>query len=191
MTSAGLAVLEDVAEGEARPLSGPDFDVARVFDEHGSLLLGLAVNALGDRHAAEDCVQETLVRAWRARDTYRPEQGSERTWVVAIARRVIIDSLRARARRPLDVRAEPPEPRPEPGVDTQVADRVTLLAGLARLSPEHREVVVEVQVRGLSYEELSRRTGVAVGTLRSRMYYALRALRALLTEEADHDDPRG
>ncbi|WP_298747871.1 sigma-70 family RNA polymerase sigma factor [uncultured Serinicoccus sp.] len=188
MTTAGLAVLDRAAPREARPLSRRDFDVARAFDEHGSLLLGLAVNALGDRHAAEDCVQETLVRAWRARDTFRAERGSERTWLVAIARRVIIDSARARSRRPVEVRAVPPEPAPQPGVDAQVADRVTLLAGLARLSPEHRQVVVEVQVRGLSYDELSHLTGVGVGTLRSRMYYALRALRGILTEEADHDD---
>lgn len=188
MTTVGHAVLDDAAPGKARPLSGRDFDVARAFTEHGPLLLGIAINALGDRHTAEDCVQEALVRAWRARRSFDPARGSERTWLVTIARRVIIDAARARARRPVDVRSSLPEPPPEPGVDVRVADRLMLVAGLAQLSPEHRQVVVEVQVRGLSYDELSEITGVAVGTLRSRMYYALRALRATVSEEADHDD---
>ncbi|WP_010146135.1 sigma-70 family RNA polymerase sigma factor [Serinicoccus profundi] len=188
MTTVGHAVLDLTAPRKARLLSGRDFDVARAFTEHGSLLLGIAANALGDRHAAEDCVQETLVRAWRARESFNPSRGSERTWLVAITRHVIIDTVRARARRPVDVRAALPEPPPEPGVDERVADRLTLVAGLAQLSPEHRQVVVEVQVRGLSYDELAQRTGVGVGTLRRRMYYALRALRATVSEEADHDD---
>lgn len=89
MTTVGHAVLDLTAPRKARLLSGRDFDVARAFTEHGSLLLGIAANALGDRHAAEDCVQETLVRAWRARESFNPSRGSERTWLVAITRHVI------------------------------------------------------------------------------------------------------
>lgn len=169
---------------EARTLTDEsEFDVRRAFHEHGNVLMGFAINALKDRHTAEDCVQETLVRAWRARDRYRSSRGSERTWLMSIARNVIIDNHRAQARRPVQPYAELPEPTAAPGVDGSVTDRVTLMAGLAQLSPEHRHVVVAVHVQGMGYDELAQETGVPAGTLRSRMYYALRALRGIVGEE--------
>ncbi|MFK5585006.1 MULTISPECIES: sigma-70 family RNA polymerase sigma factor [unclassified Serinicoccus] len=181
----GLALL---GPREARTLTEHgEFDVRRAFHEHGQVILGFAVNALEDRHAAEDCLQETLVRAWRARDRYSAERGSERTWLMSIARNVVIDTHRARVRRPAQPHAELPEPPSTavPGVDAGVVDRVTLMSGLAQLSREHREVVVAVHLHGLRYEELTRVTGVPVGTLRSRMYYALRALRGIVGEEVE------
>ncbi len=68
-----------------------DFDVAAAYDEHASAMLGFAVNALRDRTLAEDCVQETFLRAWRARARFEPRRGSLRTWLFAIERNVIVD----------------------------------------------------------------------------------------------------
>lgn len=167
--------------------TGPDFDVRRAYAEHGGVLLGFVVNAVGDRGLAEDCVQETFVRAWRARDSFRPQLGSERTWLFAIGRNVVIDALRARARRPQVVPADGlPEPvEPAPG-RRQVEDRMTLLAALARLGPEQRQVVAAVHLDGATYAEVSAATGVPVATLRTRMFYGLKTLRKIMREE-DHD----
>lgn len=162
------------------------FDLRRAYAEHGRVLFGFALNGVGDRGLAEDCVQETFLRAWRARDRYRAERASERTWLFSIARNVVIDALRARSRRPTPVdteRAGTPEELAGRRTEQQVEDRVVLVAGLARLSPEHREVIVAVQVEGMGYEQLSERTGVPVPTLRTRMYYGLRSLRAIMGEE--------
>lgn len=167
----------------------PDgFDVRRAYAEHGRVLFGFALNGVGDHGLAEECVQETFARAWRARDRYRPEQASERTWLFAIARNVVVDALRARARRPRLVTQDDrhgPDPS-TPGND-QVEDRIVLLAGLTRLSPEHREVIVAVQIEGMTYDQLAQRTGVPVGTLRTRMYYGLRALREILEGADGHE----
>lgn len=76
------------------------FDVREAFDEHGRGLYAFAYNSTRDGGMAEECVQETFVRAWRARASYRPDRGSERTWLFAIARNVVIDQPRARQRRP-------------------------------------------------------------------------------------------
>ncbi|WAC66191.1 sigma-70 family RNA polymerase sigma factor [Agrococcus sp. SL85] len=84
------------------------FDAARAFDLHAAALLGFAVNALRDRALAEDCLQETFLRAWRARDRFDPARASERTWLFAIARNVVADALRGRGR---SVRADEGEPR--------------------------------------------------------------------------------
>lgn len=75
------------------------FDVRSAYREHGGILYGFVLNALGDRGLAEDCVQETFLRAWRARDGFDATRGSERTWLFAIARNVVVDAARARSRR--------------------------------------------------------------------------------------------
>lgn len=164
------------------------FDVRRAYGEHGRVIFGFALNAVGDRGAAEDCVQETFLRAWRARDRYLAELGTERTWLFAIARNVVIDALRARGRQPTPVSAEAVSAASLAVTEqAAVVDRLVLLEGLARLTPEHRQVIAAVQLDGMTYQQLSDRTGVPVPTLRSRMFYGLKALRENVRgEEEDH-----
>lgn len=161
------------------------FDVRRAVRAHGSELFGFALNACGDRALADDCVQETFVRAWQARRRFDPDRGSMRTWLFAIARNVVIDELRARARRPVGDAESRLEHRQDPVADhDRMVAHVTLVWALAQLSEAHRRVVVAVRLEGVAYEELSRRDGVPVATLRTRMYHALRRLREILGEEA-------
>ena len=157
------------------------FDVDEAYAEHARPLFAFAVNALGDRGAAEDVVQETFVRAWRARERYGRERGSVRTWLFAIARNVVVDAHRARARRP---RLVPADGRPEATAEPHdaVLDRLLVHEGLARLTVEHRQVLVAVQLAGATYAQLSEATGVPVATLRTRMYHGLRALRRELDD---------
>lgn len=156
------------------------FDLRSAFDEHGPSLLGFAVNALRDRALAEDCVQEAFLRAWRARGSFDAERGSARTWLFAIVRRVIIDAHRAQARVPQLV-AQDDAPEPVAPVADPL-ERIGLAEGLATLSDAQREAVIAIHVTGLSYAEYSDRTGVPVATLRTRVFYALRAMRTALDE---------
>ncbi len=182
-----MTMLGTQEEIELDEQTGVGFNVRRAYAAHGRVLLGFAVNSVGDRGLAEDCVQETLVRAWRSRETFRADLGSERTWLFAIARKIVIDALRARARRPQVVPVDgiPDEARPASGWQ-QVEDRLTLLAALARLGPDQRQVIAAVHLDGATYQEVSERTGVPVATLRTRVFYGLRALRQIMREE-DHD----
>ncbi|HEX7350675.1 RNA polymerase sigma factor [Brachybacterium sp.] len=168
------------------PESPEGFDVHRAYGEHGGALYGFAFNSTRDGDIAEDCVQETFVRAWRAREKYSADRGSQRTWLFAIARNVVVDALRARARRPSPVPDEHLEGDAEPRTEASaVVDRIVIHCALATLSAEHREVIVAVQLDGLTYQQLSERTGVPAATLRTRMFYGMKALRDELTEE-DH-----
>ncbi|MBY4129395.1 sigma-70 family RNA polymerase sigma factor [Rhodococcus fascians] len=159
-----------------------DFDLAAAYDEHASAMLGFAMNALRDRTLAEDCVQETFLRAWRARSRFEPERGSLRTWLFAIERNVIVDVHRSLTRMPISA-TEQSDRNDRQSVaisrDTSpdVDERLRIVAALALLSPDHRQVVVAVHLAGTTYAELSESTGVAVRTLRTRAFYALRALR--------------
>lgn len=168
-----------------RARQGRPLDITRAFDEHASALLGFAVNALHDRHLAEDCLQEVFLRAWRARERFDSDRASERTWLFTIARNVIADALRARARMPR-IGGDDELEQLSTG-DADPLERLRIAEGLARLSPAHREAVVSVHLHGRSYRELSDATGVPVATWRTRAFHALRALRGYLegTEESD------
>lgn len=157
------------------------FDVAEAYAAHAGSLYAFALNALGNRADAQDCVQETFIRAWRSRDRYSSSRGSLRTWLFAIARNLVIDSLRARARRPRPSDVEQLGWASHPvAEDPLIVERLALYESLATLSVEHRQVIVAVQLGGGSYQELSDLTGVPVATLRTRMYYGLKALRTAL-----------
>lgn len=163
------------------------FDVARAYRDHGPAIFGFAVNAVRDRSLAEECLQETFVRAWRHRERFDERRGSERTWLFTIARRVLVDLIRSRDRRTaLVVRAGDPVEHDGRPME-QAVDRLALVEALARLTDAHREAVVAVTIGGASYQDVSDRTGVPVATLRTRMFHALRALRTHLQEEDDDD----
>src|SRR2546421_8362372 len=85
---------------ESHPALATDDGVRAVYAAHGPELYRFAMRSLGDRGLAEEAVQETFVRAWRASERFDPELGSLRTWLFAIARNVVIDMGRARAVRP-------------------------------------------------------------------------------------------
>lgn len=163
---------------------GPrEFDVAAAYDAHAGELFGFVLHALGDRGAAEDVVQEVFTRAWRHGGEFDASRASRRTWLFAIARNLVVDTHRARARRVQLVPVDPdaPEPEVEP-VESQVEARMQVTEALARLSVEQRQVVAAVHLAGRTYAELSAETGTSVATLRTRMHYGLRAMRGVLRE---------
>ena len=152
---------------------------------HAGELFGVALRGLADRGAAEDAVQETFLRAWRAAGRYDPELGSERTWLFAILRSVIIDTRRRAAVRP----AVASDPDAASGAATAPGGMDEAILGwqaeeaLRRLSPQHRAVLVEIRLRGRSMDDLAAELGIPVGTVKSRVHYALRAFRLALEEQ--------
>jgi RNA polymerase sigma-70 factor (ECF subfamily) len=151
---------------------------------HGGELYGFAVRSLADPGLAEEAVQETFLRAWRHSDRFDPEVASLRTWLFAICRHVIVDLARRRAVRPpvADV-STAPEVQAD-GVDE--VDRALVAwqveEALRRIGDDHRRVLVEVYYRARPYAEVAGELGVPVGTVKSRVYYGLRALRLALEE---------
>ncbi|TDS82314.1 sigma-70 family RNA polymerase sigma factor [Nesterenkonia aurantiaca] len=116
------------------------FDVREAFAEHRGSLFGFALNALGDRAGAEDCVQEAFVRAWRSRERYTTARGSVRTWLFAIVRNLVTDALRARSRRPAPSDQEKIEWASELVTeDRLIVERLDLYESLATLTYEHRQ----------------------------------------------------
>jgi RNA polymerase sigma-70 factor (ECF subfamily) len=154
-----------------------------IFAEHGDALYAHALRlASGDRQRAEDLVQETLLRAWRHPEALDPDRGSVRAWLFTTARNLAIDSWRRRSVRVGEVITDtPPESATDDETDRTVEGWL-IAEALGRLSPVHREVLVECFYQGRSVAEAATRLGIPPGTVKSRTHYALRSLRLVLEE---------
>ena len=154
-----------------------------LYDQHAPVLLSYAMRLTeGDRARAEDIVQETLVRAWRHLDRLDQQDRPVRPWLFTVAQRLAIDAHRARLARPPEVGAA--ALASVPGLDEMepTLDRIVVVDAMDSLSREHRAVIVETYYRGRSVAEAARVLGVPEGTVKSRCYYALRALKLALAE---------
>ncbi|MFJ3902977.1 sigma-70 family RNA polymerase sigma factor [Streptomyces sp. NPDC090025] len=158
---------------------------AELYRAHAPALLGALLKLThGDRGRAEDVMQETFVRAWTHPEAIRSvAQGRPRLFTVA--RRIVIDQYRAQACRVQEVPGETHEEQ-APAVAADPYDAVLLAhdveGALARLRPHHRQVLVEVHLRGRSFADAAQVLGVPVGTVKSRAHHAARALRPVLAD---------
>lgn len=158
--------------------------LAQAWDDHAGELYRFARRALGDPGAAEDVVQDVFLKAWRARSTYDPARSSTRTWLWVIARNAVLDAHRHRAGLPelVDLGGDDVVHKPaRDPVDAMLASAVVTEA-LKALDPVHRDVLIQTRLLGRPYAEVAAAGGVPVGTVKSRVFYALRALRGALQE---------
>ncbi|TFV58100.1 sigma-70 family RNA polymerase sigma factor [Mycobacterium sp. PS03-16] len=159
-----------------------------LYDEHAAALWRYALRLTGDRARAEDVVQETLLRAWRHQPTVAPNPGvtghSARAWLFTVARNLIIDEQRsARARRETgtaDVEAVADRAGPDE-VDSAL-DRLLVGSALGQLSDDHRAVIGRAYYQGLTTQQIAGELQIPEGTVKSRLHYAVRALRLNLQE---------
>lgn len=154
-----------------------------LYEQHAAPLLSYALRLTGgDRGRSEDIVQETLLRAWRHPEALEPSRGPVRSWLFTVARNVAVDAHRARRSRPTEVGDEALAVVPAVDEIEQALDSWLVADALAALSPDHRAVIVETYYRGRSVAEAAAVLGVPPGTVKSRTFYALRALRLALEE---------
>lgn len=150
-------------------------------DQHASALWNYALRLTGDRDQAHDVVQETLLRAWRHPQILDPERGSPRSWLYTVARNIVVDEWRNTRRRPEVVTDRIPE-QAVSDASEQVVNRELVAAALGRLTQEHRDVLRECYLHGNTVAKAASALGIAEGTVKSRAYYGLRALRLALEE---------
>ncbi|MFE7508575.1 RNA polymerase sigma factor [Promicromonospora sp. NPDC057488] len=180
-------------------MAADDQDAAAVFvRRHQARVYGLALFVVGIPAVAEEVAQETFVRAWRHADGFDPRRGRATTWLLAIARHAAIDVLRVRRDVPVDpvvmaeVLAERVTARTVGDPDrlaNQVATGTTVDAALAQVPREQATAVVLASVFGLSGAEIAERTGVPLGTAKTRIRLGLRHLRDELASSREVDRP--
>jgi RNA polymerase sigma-70 factor, ECF subfamily len=160
-----------------------DAAIRQLYCRHASALHVYVERFCADRANADDIVQETFIRAWRHLPRLTADERPIRPWLFRVARNLLIDADRAARARPIAIQPPPDE---EGGTDfglDQVLDRELVVGALHHLSAAHQAVLVETFYNGGSLAELARDLGIPQGTARSRLHYALQALRAQLYED--------
>lgn len=151
----------------------------------GGTVFGYLLATLRERAAAEDVFQTVMTEVWRRAPRYDPERGSLATWALTIARSRAIDELRRRRPEPLDP-ADLPETAAAPGTvapQDEALDRWRMAHLLAQLPSEERHLLELRFYAELSQSEIATRTGLPLGTIKSRMVRGLERLRGLMDEE--------
>lgn len=138
----------------------------------------------GQPEAAEDLLQETMLRAWRKMAELPDNAESIRRWLFTVARNLAIDAARARQSRPVEVCGEDVTwVRSTEDTFDGLLDRAALREALLQLTPEHRTVLVALYYRDASVAEAAEGIGIPEGTVRSRSFYALRTVRELIGDD--------
>lgn len=144
------------------------------YERHATRVFRFALARLGDRHAAEDVVQETMLAVWRGAAGYRGESRVD-TWLFGIGRNKVREQARRVARWTGETgRAQVAGQGPD---DTSAAE---FWESFAKLSGEQRELLLLVFHFGFTQNEVARMLGIPVGTVKSRLHYARRKLERIL-----------
>jgi RNA polymerase sigma-70 factor (ECF subfamily) len=163
--------------------SGDERALAWAYERWAGLVHGIATRALGSSTDAEDVTQQVFVSAWTGRHRYRPADGPLPAWLVGITRHRIADAF---ARRQREARARAAavgivdaEPRTA-GFDSHAEDRVVLLDELARIGEPQRGIMELAFFHDMTHEQISQRTGLPLGTVKSHIRRTLVRLRTRL-----------
>jgi RNA polymerase sigma-70 factor, ECF subfamily len=173
-----------VAQGDERALS-------ELYDRYSRPVYATGVRLLGDSHLAEELVQDAFTSVWRAAASFDPSRASFATWLYRVTRNRAVDLNRRRQARPQSagespLRAVAGGPEPEASVDGW-----DVAQALSRIPEKHREVLTLAYFEGLSQREISQRTGVPLGTIKSRTTAALKRLHRSLVNPAAEEAQRG
>lgn len=166
------------------PGTGADAtDLTRLWDQHAAALWRYAWRLTGDAAQAEDVVQETLLRAWQHPHVLTNGQ-SPRAWLFTVARNMVIDDRRSARFRNEVISSDGSGP-PEPAAPDELSgtlNRALIGDAMAQLSDDHRAVVGRSYYLGWTTAQIAAELGIAEGTVKSRLHYALRGLRQALLE---------
>jgi RNA polymerase sigma-70 factor (ECF subfamily) len=163
-----------------RSSDGSEDALRALYRDHAAALLAFAEWFTDDRSAAEDAVQETFLRAWRHLPRLLADGRPPRPWLRQVLRRVLIDAARVAHARPVSLVDDVLIDRQVDGGYEDMLDRRLLDRALDQLSPAHRQVLVAIYYDDAPARRVAATLGIPPATVRTRLHYALRALRRLL-----------
>ena len=173
-----------------RIATGDQAAVRECMDRYGGLVWSLARRWINDLSDAEDATQEIFVELWKSAHRYDPGSGSETVFVSTIARRRLIDRLRAQRRRPAtedfdealvpDIASQESDPG-EVAADVEIAARA-----IAQLDEGQREILTMGVVQGMTHSEIADATGKPLGTVKTQLRRGLIKVRDLIESGQSH-----
>lgn len=184
MTNDELALMQRVAHRDQTALS-------ELYRQYAGLVYGVAMRVLQNPTLAEEVLQDTFVKVWREPGKWNPDGGKLVNWLATVTRYTAIDRLRKEMRQP------PLTPAPLDDIPHLAAsvgnidelawsDTHLLQSLMAQLPPPQLEVVQLAYWQGMTHTEISQKLELPLGTVKSRLQLALRRLRTLADEQAQH-----
>ena len=179
-------LVSEVAAGSADALG-------RLYDRHAPTAFGLARRIVTQPEVAEEVVQDVFAQIWRDAARYAQDRASVAGWIVMLTRTRAIDHLRARRARPDLGQGVPPESMPalssgarDPEQTAVTTEEATLVRAALETLPEAQRSLVDLAYyEGLTHSEIAERTGVPLGTVKTRLRTAMLSLRASLRRDVD------
>jgi RNA polymerase sigma-70 factor (ECF subfamily) len=179
-----VAIMRRVAEGDQAAMGD-------LYDATSRIILGMIQKIVSDPMTAEEITLDVYAQAWRLAPTYSQEKGTPVTWLLMLARSRAIDHLRSRARRvremerPIQAALGYSHPDPNPEMAVISGNRGRLINKLlAVLAPEQLEVLRLAFFDGLTHSEIAEKTGIPLGTIKSRIRTGMMRMRELLEPQA-------
>lgn len=177
-------LLARLARGERKALS-------ELYDRYSRPVYSTGMRFLGDASLAEELVQDVFLRVWCRAETFESGRGGFSTWLYGISRNRAFDMHRRQRVRPVSAGPEALEwtpAAPTPELDPQArVDGWDVARALSGLPPQHREILVLAYHEGLTQTEISRRTGLPLGTVKTRVTAALKSLRSAMPDAGTPD----
>jgi RNA polymerase sigma-70 factor (ECF subfamily) len=155
--------------------------VAELYRRYAKRLYRFGVQRLGNNGLADEMVQETFVRLWRTAGNFDAEKASVQTYLYVVARSVAADLRKRPSSRPL-LPVEDVDLPPQPDTVDQILDRIIVREALESLGSGHAQVIALAQDEGLTQSQIAARLGLPLGTVKTRMFHGMRAMRVALAE---------
>jgi RNA polymerase sigma-70 factor, ECF subfamily len=159
--------------------------VTKLYRKYGKRLYRFGVQQLGNEGLAEEMVQETFVRLWRTAGRFDADKASVGTYLYVIARSVAADIRKRPSSRPLMPAGDADVPPMPDNVD-QILDSMVVREALDALGRAHADVIRLAHEEGLTQSQIAERLGLPLGTVKTRTFHGMRALRTALTERGFH-----
>jgi len=183
-SAGGEQLLLDVIR---RVASADQGALGELYDATSPTVFGLVRRIVGDYSVAEEVTLDVYTQVWRLASAYLEDKGSPLTWLLMLARSRAIDHLRSRARRvkaqelPIEVAFDHSHPSPDPETAAISGSRRKIVRDiLADLEPEQIAMLQLAFFEGLSHGEIAARTGIPLGTVKTRIRTAMMRMRELL-----------
>jgi RNA polymerase sigma factor (sigma-70 family) len=153
-----------------------------LYDNYAGALNGIILRLIDDKTLAEDILQEAFLKIWNNFSSYDAAKGRLFTWMVNITRNLTIDTLRSKGyKKQLKISAdENSVSNVTDGATAAKFDAIGIKKQLMNLKPEQRSIIDMAYFGGYTQEEISKETGVPLGTVKTRMRTAILELRKLL-----------
>jgi RNA polymerase sigma-70 factor, ECF subfamily len=173
--------------GLVAQIAAGDIEVpmTELYRRYGKRLYCFGMQVLGNSGLAEEMVQESFVRLWRTAGRFEASRASVSTYLYVIARSAAADIRKRPSSRPLLPVEEADAPPQADGAD-QIIDGLIVHQALGTLSPAHREVLRLAHEQDLTQSQIAERLGLPLGTVKTRMFHGMRALRSALAERGVH-----